>query len=225
MTLNISLLLNFLLLLYIVYFFNSIINEYRPLVVVLGLGIFTNVVQIVLWSYEGISFWIYNVIFIAYTILAFSTLLYFFKNKFRDSLLNGLFYGGIAAILTSVLIRDFYFDLIHDSSRSTPTPLIGTIFIVAACLRVIFIFLKRVDDVVLYRKLDFWLVLIIMFYFVGQFVYLGYFNFFYAGLLNSSILFYVFQYVHHLYYVSVSLLLVIYASMKRKKRINPLLQL
>ena len=225
MTLNISLLLNFLLLLYIVYFFNSIINEYRPLVVVLGLGIFTNVVQIVLWSYEGISFWIYNVIFIAYTILAFSTLLYFFKNKFRDSLLNGLFYGGIAAILTSVLIRDFYFDLIHDSSRSTPTPLIGTIFIVAACLRVIFIFLKRVDDVMLYRKLDFWLVLIIMFYFVVQFVYLGYFNFFYAGLLNSSILFDVFQYVHHLYYVSVSLLLVIYASMKRKKRINPLLQL
>lgn len=221
----IGLLVNFIILLFIVYFFNSIRKEYRPLMLVLLLGAFTNVLQIVLWSYEGINFLVYNIIFIAYTIIAFSLLLYFFKNKFQDPILKGLFYGGIAAIILSVIIRDYYFDLINDNSKSTPTPLIGTIFIVAACLRVLFLFLKRVDSVVLYKKLDFWLVLIIMYYFVFQFVCLGYYNFFYAGLFKSYILFDAFEYIHHIYYFSVSLLIVIYASTKSKRLSNSLLHL
>lgn len=222
---NFILLFNFLLLLFLVYFFNSILKVYKPLATVLILGVFTNALQIVLWSYEGVSFSLINSIFIIYTLLAFSILLYFFKKKFKDRILYIIFYSGILSILLTVSIRDFYYKLIEDFSKSTPTPLIGTIFIVAACLRVLFLFLKRVDSVDLYKKLDFWIVLIVLIYFVIQFVYLGYLNFFYAGFLKSYVILEIFQYLHHTYYTSLSLLLVVYGSTNRKRGTNSLLHL
>ncbi len=53
---------------------------------------------------------------------------------------------------------------------------VGIILIIAACLRVLFLFIKRVDEVELYKKAEFWMIVSMLLYNSLYFVHFGLLN-------------------------------------------------
>lgn len=208
MELESHLFIQLLLTLYIVYYFFDVQKIYRVFLIVFLLAFTANMLDFIIYGFKQIPAYVSNFIFVVYSLLGFSGVLLFLKLKFKDKIINFIFYAGVFVLISTVLIRDIYFGMLFSYSSSIPIPLLGTIFITAACLRALYLFLKRADDIDLYRKLDFWIVISVLFFYIIQFVFIGFLNVRMVFAFNVLYFNELFHYSSTIYYFVISLLIV-----------------
>lgn len=215
--------LQILLVLYICFFFRSVEKSYKILLGVFVLGFYTNLIVYIIYTLRIGPSSFTKLPYILYSIIGFSGILLFFKMRFKDRILDMLFIFGIIVMPLIVYIREFYFGYFDTALDSNTSPVIGTILIVAACLRALLLFIKRADNVDLYKKLDFWVVLSILIFHLIQFVYLGYLNFAISGLILMRSLINFFNFSNLVFYIGMTILIIGFNDNKRNKNFHSII--
>lgn len=103
--------------------------------------------------------------------------LLFFKWRYKERYFSRLLIAACILLPLIILVRDIYFGLLFNSVINNNLNMqVGIILIIAGCLRVLYLFIKKADQVDLYKKPEFWMIVSMLLYNSLYFVHFGFLN-------------------------------------------------
>ncbi len=149
------------------------------------------------------------VIFMPYMCGSFVLYMFFFKLNTRDRLLN------IASWCTAVFMPLFMllnYLLLQDPGRYASNVLVlGSVFLIGACLRTLYLTMKNADEVSIYEKNGFWMSTLILIHYTLLVLYFSFLNYRTENLLDQSTDYIIeisFRYLNVLFYLALNLIFI-----------------
>jgi|GEM_PF-1407949 len=189
------------------FFWSRTTPAYRIMVVNIA---FAMVTEIAAWLVVTKGWMINNfMIFMPYMCGSFVLYMFFFKLDTRDRLLH------IASWCTAVFMPLFmlvnYF-LLQDPGRfASNVVVLGSVFLIGACLRTLYLTMKNADEVSIYEKNGFWMSTTILIYYTLLVLHISFVNYRTDNLLGreaDQVIEISFRYLNVLFYLALNLIFI-----------------
>ena len=151
-------------------------KPFKVLIGALLVGYIFSIVSSALFGYTT-NLIFHNLLSVFYDVSYIILYLLFFKWRYKERYFSRLLIAACIILPLIILVRDIYFGLLFNSViNNTLIMQVGIILIIAGCLRVLFLFIKGADQVDLYKKAEFWMIVSMLLYNSLYFVHFGFLN-------------------------------------------------
>jgi len=189
------------------FFWNKLNRAYRLMVFNVGFALLTEVIawQVIVQQWLPSNF----EIFIPYIGGSFILYVFFFSFHKKDRLLRVLSWFTIAFMPVFTVVNYF---LLQDPGRfSSNVIVLGSVFLIGACLRTLYLIMKNADEESIYQKSSFWMSTLILFYYTLIMLYFSFFNYRIKNLVQqevNEIIEIFFRYLNVLFYLALNLIFI-----------------
>lgn len=190
------------------FFWRKASAAYRIMVINIAFAMITEVTAwaVVRWHYMDENNY---VIFMPYMCGSFILYMFFFKLHTRDRMLH------VASWCTAVFMPLFmllnYFVLQDPGRFASNVIVLGSVFLIGACLRTLYLTMKNADDVSIYQKSGFWMSTLILIHYTLLVLNFSFINYRTDNLLDQNTDYIIeisFRYLNVLFYLALNLIFI-----------------
>lgn len=187
------------------FFWKKTSPAYRIMMLNVSFAMFT---EIIAWLVVTAGWMESNfVIFMPYMCGSFVLYMFFFRLNTRDGLLNAA--SLVSAFFMPLFMLVNYF-LLQDPGRfATNVIVLGSVFLIGASLRSLYLIMKNADEESIYHKSSFWMSTLILIYYTLLVLHFSFVNYRTENLKDADLLIEIsFRYLNVLFYLALNLIFI-----------------